>query len=354
MSVHQLRDGRWIVTWWDSAEKKRRRRYFGRGLEAEKAADEFNATLGLNPYLKSIRRSKSPYFRELVEAYLTAKAGSIEASTKKMFGLKMDSVILPELGRFEALRITHNRLDLYVQKRLKTVKRTTVHRELSDINAVLNWAVSRGYIVKNPIAGYKKPARDDAVIQPPTASEISKILAEASAHVIRAICISYFTGLRPGRVELLSLTWDCVDWNAGTLHVVSARKGGLRHRTVPLHLEFIKLLYRWHRQDRKLAVKKKTDFPENIVHFRGKAVKCIRKAFAAAKVKAGIKRRIRPYDLRHAFASAVLRSGADLKSTSELLGHSRPDTTVRIYQHTDLAMHKSVIDKIRPLDIPEK
>jgi integrase len=41
-----------------------------------------------------------------------------------------------------------------------------------------------------------------------------------------------------------------------------------------------------------------------------------------------------------------LAARADLKSVSEILGHSRPDTTTRIYQHTDRAMHEAAISRL--------
>ena len=44
------------------------------------------------------------------------------------------------LGQKPAMNITPQVIDLYVQKRLRSVKRTTIHRELSDIRAVLSWS----------------------------------------------------------------------------------------------------------------------------------------------------------------------------------------------------------------------
>ena len=62
------------------------------------------------------------------------------------------------------------------------------------------------------------------------------------------------------------------------------------------------------------------------------------------------------YDFRHAFASLLLKNSADLKSTSELLGHSRTTTTTSIYQHTDFRMHQDAVEKLPALEIgnPEK
>ena len=38
--------------------------------------------------------------------------------------------------------------------------------------------------------------------------------------------------------------------------------------------------------------------------------------------------------LRHLSASLLLRHGVDLATTAKRLGHSRPDTTARLYLHS--------------------
>jgi integrase len=216
--------------------------------------------------------------------------------------------------------------------------------------AVLNWAVSRRLIREHHLAGYQKPPRDDRIAQPVTADEVQALLAAASPHLTRALALSYYTGLRPGVSELLRLCWHAVDWKARTILIESARKGGLRSRTVPIHEAFFSTIRAWHKAD-VASGKQDADY---IITFNGRPVDRIGKGFTSAKRRAGIRRRLRPYDFRHAFATSMLASGADLKSTSEMLGHSRLDTTTSIYQHTNLSLHRESVNKLPRLRIPRR
>ena len=188
------------------------------------------------------------------------------------------------------------------------------------------------------------PKRDDEFIAYPSALEIDGILKHAPERLTRAISISYYTGLRPGQRELYSMRWNHVDFQANTIMVKSAKKGSrYKYRLVPVHPEFTDTLRQWFDKDDNLN--------GPIIHSRGKPVRSLKKAFAAAKTKAGITRRLRMYDIRHAFASLLLKNKADLKSTSELLGHSRTDTTTRIYQHTDFMMHQDAVTRLPALNL---
>jgi integrase len=339
VSVHQLPDGRWFVQW-RNAEGKRVREYFGRGGDAERAARQRNHDLGLG----ASGLAAGPTFADLAEQYFLARRSSVAATTRTDLAWKLEGVILPALGELSALRVDAPALDQYVAARLAIGrKRTSVHRELSIIRAVLRWGVSRRLIAHNPMEGYPMPSRDDAILQPPTSAELAAIHAAAAPHLQRAILLAAYTGMRPGSSELLGLRWQAVDLINGTIFVESAKKGGMRARVVPIAEALATQLRIWLQADRQAG---KVEF---VVHYHGRRVERIKTAWRAALVRAGITRRIRPYDLRHLAASTMLDAGADLKSVSEILGHSSPDLTLRTYQHTSTALRRDAVAKIGSL-----
>lgn len=66
--------------------------------------------------------------------------------------------------------------------------------------------------------------------------------------------------------------------------------------------------------------------------------------------RAGIKKKVTPHTLRHSYATHMLENGIDLRYIQELLGHSKPETTM-IYTHVS---RKDLMKIESPLDITVK
>ena len=128
------------------------------------------------------------------------------------------------------------------------------------------------------------------------------------------ITLSWYTGVRPGAAELVRLKWEDVDWSRHYVFIRSAEKGGPKTRPM----------------------------------WKGKPIKKISTIWKRTKATAGIKRLLRPYDLRHAFVTYLLEDGADLKSVSSIVGHSNTFPTSQIYQHVNMNMMRATIAKVPP------
>jgi len=348
MAYTQLKDGRWICYYrvrGEDGKSRIKKEYFGRGAQGQARAKERDSELGLKKR-RPRRAVLGPSVAALCQSYYDSK--NFNANSKKQLFIKLDSIIVPIIGRIPAIKLSHQDLDKYVsRRRTDGVKFSTIRREITDIKAIFNWSVSRHppLIPFNPVRGYKKPPSDDAIILPPTQEETEAILKAAGPHLKRVIWLSYYLGLRPGAVELLSLKWKQINWETKTILIVSAHKGGPEQRQVPLHDDFMKKLRQWYKEDKKRGY---------LIHYHGKPIKKIQTSWKGALKRAGITRRIRPYDMRHYFISRALENGADMKALSEIVG-SRPETIMRHYQHVSTEMRRKTVAMIPKLkDLEEE
>jgi integrase len=340
VSTHQLPDGRWICKFPAGTipdQPTRTKEYFGRGSDGEKAAARRNAELGVG---KVARKTAAPLFSDLAVEYLRAREGTMSPSTFRSFGYMLDAILIPYLGNIPADRITHATIDAFIRARQKDgVKNRTIRDQITYIHTILNHAVKNERIVFNQIKGHALPRDDSERVRPPTAEEFASMVKHASPHIRRVLLLAYYCSARPGPVELFSLQWKDVDLAGKTIMITSAQKGGLPLRQVPIADSFLPILTQWHEEDLKSSQR-------YIIHYNGQRIYRMHHGWESAKRKAGITRRLRPYDIRHMSASVMLEQGADLKTVSKILGHKNIMQTVNTYQHISDKLKRDAVSKL--------
>jgi integrase len=340
VSIHQLPDGRWICKFPAGTipdQPTRTKEYFGRGSDGEKAAARRNAELGIG---KAARKALAPLFADLAIEYLRAREGTMVPSTFRAVGYMVDAILLPYLGNIPADKITHETIDAFIRARKRDgVKNRTIRDQINYIHTILNHAVKAERIVYNQIKGHALPRDDSERIRPPSAEEFEAMVEHAAPHVRRALLLAYYCSARPGRVELFSLQWKDVDLIVRTITITSAQKGGLPLRQVPISDSFLPILTQWHKEDLDTSQR-------YLIHYNGQRITRMNAGWENAKRRAGITRRLRPYDIRHMSASVMLERGADLKTVSKILGHKNVMQTVNTYQHVADGMKRDAVSKL--------
>lgn len=210
-----------------------------------------------------------------------------------------------------------------------------VHNILSALRTIFRWAGDRGLVESLP--KMKVPAANYARTIPPTPEEAQRIFSVAPEHLKRVIVLGMMLGLRVGQSELLALKWNHVDLVKNVVIIDTSHKNpNAPWREVPI-VETIQPLFReWAEADRKSGI-------EYVISFRGKQVVSIKRSWASALRRAGITRRVRPYDLRHAFASQLIANGCDVGTVARLLGHSSPQMVFQHYQHVSTVQKREAI-----------
>ena len=144
-------------------------------------------------------------------------------------------------------------------------------------------------------------------------------------------------GLRAG--EVVALTLDDIDWDAG---VITVRGKGKRVAQMPAPIEVGAAIADYIRQTRPACSSRRVFIREKapLVGFANSIAIC--SLVNRALKKAGIESAYRGSHLfRHSLATEMLRQGASLPEIGDLLRHRRPDTTA-IYAKVDLVSLRSI------------
>jgi integrase len=251
------------------------------------------------------------------------------------------------------------RLESWRRDRLKAgVKPVTLNRQLDTLRAALRKAVEWSVIATHPLAGLKRMKVDDdervrflsdieenrlrdALVQRETNLRAARDrfnawreqrhkaalpvrTEEFADHLRPLVLVALNTGLRRG--ELFSLRWSDIDFDHAmlTVRAAAAKSGDSRH--VPLNAEAAGVLKGWKKQT-KPASEEAFVFPGD----NGARLTNVNKSWATLCKLAKLAD-FRFHDLRHSFASKLVKRGADLNRVRALLGHATMEMTLR-YSH---------------------
>lgn len=344
----QLKSGevRYRAIWVNPLTKKKESKSFSDKLDALEHDLLIKRRIKEDPTSFGKREESDGSFGELAWDYIAAS--QMTDSSKEHAYIVLQTTIIPVIGEKQASSLTKKDMAMIKKACIKKGnKQNTINRKISIVKAILNWAVEEGIIKENPIAGYKCPRGSDQEIKPPTTEERDLLWSNAAEHLKRAIVLSTGIGVRVGASELLGILWSDIDFTESTLTVRSAAKNkNMQLRIIDLNPSMISLLKGWHQADSKAGV-------SHVIHYNGKPISTIKKAWEGAKRRAKIERRIRPYDMRHYFVTEAIKAGADLKAVAEIVGHSDMTMIMKYYQHTVRDQRKFAVNTISmPKAIP--
>ena len=134
------------------------------------------------------------------------------------------------------------------------------------------------------------------------------------------------TGLRLS--EMINLKWKDINLMTGQLKVVQGK--GSKDRIIYVDEYITEILAEW--KERQFVEWGKTDIVFSTRTLNKLDGKAVRKMIKTYTDKAGIDKDITTHNLRHTFASDLLRETKNLRVVQKALGHSDISTT-QIYTH---------------------
>lgn len=218
----------------------------------------------------------------------------------------------------------------------KHLSEGTVNNIYSAIKFLFEKTLERDWKVEK-VSRIKEGRKLPAVL---SQSEVKAILDATKNLKHRALLMTiYASGLRVSEAANLKVT----DIDSKNMQIFVDQGKGKKDRYTILSKSNLEVLRKYWKRYQPKTYLFPGENPEGPI-----SVRSIQKVFAAAKEKAGIKKKASVHTLRHSFATHLLDAGTDICYIQKLLGHTDINTTT-IYLHLrkmDLLNIKSPMDTL--------
>lgn len=217
------------------------------------------------------------------------------------------------------------------------VSATSQARILCGVRSFFRFLVLDGVLADDPAELLESPAVGEHLPEVLTTEEVDRMeasidLSKWEGQRNRAIIEVLFScGLRVS--ELVNLRFSDVSLNDKFLRIVGK---GSKERLVPISDAALREIQLW-LFDRNLMKVKPGEQEYVFLNRRGAHLTrtMILIMIKRTAEEAGITKTVSPHTLRHSFATALLKGGANLRAIQEMLGHENIKTT-QIYTHIDI------------------
>lgn len=228
-----------------------------------------------------------------------------------------DKVMIKDVSRSSILKFIEY-LKNTESKRGGKLKQATQHHIFSLLSEALSMAVKEGIIRSNPALELdtdERPKKQQSMREYLTIDEVKRLTKTdcRNENVKRAFMFSCFCGLRVS--DIRALKWGDIISDGGHYKIRQVTKKTKKLDYVPLSDEAMKWLPQ--RQGAGDGDNVYSLISQNLVNKRLREWASL----------AGINKHVSFHVSRHTFATTLLTLGADLYTTSKLLGHSNVATT---------------------------
>lgn len=304
-------------------------------------------------------------FGEILDMWLASKSLYLKESSYSRYHYLVTRHIKPSLGYIQIRCITRSTIELYISTLLSSGRLDgnggLSSKSVSDILLILKGAVEYARSIDIGVncvldkTRVRQNRQEMRVLSLAEQRALNCVLYADKEPVRLGVLISLYAGLRLG--EVCALRWGHIDLRAGVVHVrqtmqriqvykhgrktkivITEPKSECSKRDVPLPDHLLAVL-------RDCAIRD----PDAYV-LTGQSDRYIEPRSMQNRFKKYVRSSgIAPanyHALRHSFATRCIELGVDIKSLSEILGHSNVNTTLNRYVHSSLEQKRMYMKKL--------
>jgi len=339
-SIKKREDGRWRARYRDAAGKEHAK-HFTRKIDAQRWLDETTASVVTGTYVDPNAGRITVY--EYAEQWRSAQVHR-EGTVVQVEGI-LRRHVYPVLGERPISSVLPSDVQALV-KRLSTTPREGSRRPLSPatvgvahrvLSAIFKSAVADRRIASSPCVGTRLPKVDKRKVEPISTEYVRALVTAIPERYKGLVLLAVGTGMRQG--EVFGLTLDRVDFLRRALTVdrqlvgISGRvpffgppKTAASVRVIPLPTVVVDALAA------HLA-----NFPTEDLIFTNESGGMIRRSnfgtmWRRVTKSVGLEG-LHFHDLRHYYASLLIRHGESVKTVQARLGHANAAETLDTYSH---------------------
>ncbi|MBR1432372.1 site-specific integrase [Ruminococcus sp.] len=348
-NVYKRKDGRYearIPLGNNDEGKRLYRSFYGKTRkEAEEKLRNFQNHTGFAYNLTEMT------VKALVDEYLNNISFRLKESSLANYCMKIKKHILPCFGGSNCNLVKPTNIQDFIEQKLKS---GLSPRYVADIIILLKSVFRYGnrvYGLKNPADGIVMPKRAKPEITILNSAEQARLLASINGIpdlTSIGITLALYTGIRIG--ELCALQWKDIDLDNRIINVkktiqriqsddstkktkvvISEPKSQSSVRIIPVPDCLMDMLEKFKENENVYILSGTSKFVEP---------RTLQYRFAKILKKANLPS-VHFHSLRHAFATNCIALGFDVKTLSEILGHSSVDITLNRYVHSSLDRKKA-------------
>ena len=291
----------------------------------------------------------------IAESWYADKSYTVKEGTLFSYSTKLKKHIYPYFTGVWFSKLNEQMLTGFISaKRAEGLSEKYISDMVVIIKSISSWAYKR-YGIPNKIADFKNiklTAKEPQMLDTSEQKKLQQHLLRQNDGISLGVFLDMFTGLRIG--ETCALKWSDIDLENGIISVnksvqrlpnyktgktevrITTPKTSNSVRMIPIP-KFLCDRLKKYRQGGNCYILSNS---EKIIEPRSLTYK-----FKRILSEAGVSD-IKYHSLRHAFATNCIQNHFDIKTLSEIMGHSSPNITLKTYLHSTMEQKRNCMDRL--------